>query len=242
MNTIKIKIAGCIFEIDVSYFHIYRICQDFFTDETADCRITLSKEDLLKEKCICNLLNVNDIDGIPEYYLEAQAIHRKISEKLLDTDTLLLHGAAIAFNNVSYIFTGPSGIGKTTHINKWLENIPSSFVINGDKPYIKINETDIITCSSPWSGKEELHTNTMAPLKAIILMERADNNHIERITFAQAFPFLLQQIYRPEDAEKMRKTLSLMQRLSTGVSFYRFYCNNFKDDCFEVVFQGLVNC
>ena len=80
----------------------------------------------------------------------------------------------------------------------------------------------------------------MVPLKSIILMERAEENHIEQISFAQAFPTLLQQTYRPDDEEKMRKTLRLMQRLPPAVSFWRFQCNNFKDDCFDVAYNALV--
>ena len=85
-----------------------------------------------------------------------------------------------------------------------------------------------------------MYTNTMVPLKSIILMERAEDNHIEQISFAEAFPKLLQQVYRPEDEEKMRKTLRLMQRLNGPVSFWRFQCNNFKDDCFDVAYNALV--
>ena len=69
---------------------------------------------------------------------------------------------------------------------------------------------------------------------------KAENNHIEQITFADAFPTLLQQVYRPNDEEKMRKTLHLMQKLSPGVTFWRFQCNNFKDDCFDVAYNALV--
>ena len=71
-------------------------------------------------------------------------------------------------------------------------------------------------------------------------MERAENNIIEQISFAEALPLLLQQAYRPNDEEKMRKTLLLIQRISDNVSFWRFKCNNFKDDCFEVAYNALV--
>lgn len=29
------------------------------------------------------------------------------------------------------------GVGKTTHTKLWLDNIPGSFVVNGDKPLIR---------------------------------------------------------------------------------------------------------
>ena len=177
-----------------------------------------------------------------EGFLETIVVLEKIAVALIDFNVLLIHGGAIGLNNFAYLFTASSGVGKTTHILKWLNRCPDAYVINGDKPFIKFsdNGTPPLACGSPWAGKENLYTNTMVPLKSIILMERAEENHIEQISFAQAFPRLLQQVYRPDDEDKMRKTLKLMQRLNPAVSFWRFQCNNFKDDCFDVAYNALV--
>ena len=114
--------------------------------------------------------------------------------------------------------------------------------MNGDKPFIIVRQAGELplACGSPWAGKENLQTNAMVPLKSIVLLERAEENRMERVSFGQAFPFLLQQVYHPENEEKMRKTLRLMQRMSSAVSFWRFQCNNFKDDCFDVAYNALV--
>lgn len=173
---------------------------------------------------------------------EKLLLHRLISEALLSFDTLLLHGSVVALDDAAFMFTAKSGTGKSTHVQNWLDNIDGAYVVNGDKPFIIVREADKapLACGSPWAGKENMQTNAIVPLKAIVLLERAEENQIERISFGQAFPFLLQQVYRPEDEEKMRKTLRLMQRMSSAVSFWRFHCNNFKDDCFEVAYRALV--
>ena len=80
----------------------------------------------------------------------------------------------------------------------------------------------------------------MVPLKNIVLLERSENNYIERISFSEAFPSLLLQVNRPDDDKKMRITLHLVKLLSEDVSFWRFKCNNFKDDCFDVAYNALV--
>ncbi len=97
-----------------------------------------------------------------------------------------------------------------------------------------------MACGSPWGGKENYYINTMVPLKSIILMERAEDNCIEQISFAEAFPALLSQVFHPDDEDKTRKTLRLMQRLHPSVSFWRFRFNNYKDDCFDVAYNALV--
>ena len=172
--------------------------------------------------------------------IQLSLLLQKVAESLLIYDIFLMHGATICFNESAYIFSGASGIGKTTHILKWLDSIPDVFVVNGDKPFIKFDKDGkVLACGSPWAGKENMNTNVIVPVKAIILMERAENNYIEQISFGQAFISLLQQIYRPDDADKMRKTLRLLKLLDGKVSFYRFQCNNFKGDSFRVTYEAL---
>ena len=166
----------------------------------------------------------------------------KISEELIDYGIFLLHGVAIYNDERGIIFTAKSGTGKTTHALKWLENCPDAYIINGDKPFIKIssNEDIPIVCGSPWAGKEGLGRNSRAPLTTIVLMERAENNSIRKISFSEAFLFLYQQVYRSNDEKKMRKTLKLLQSLQKTVSFYSFSFNNMKDDCFQVAYDAVM--
>lgn len=180
------------------------------------------------------------IEIMNEAALEIIASFRKIVNAVLPYNLFLMHGAVISHNGASYMFTAPSGIGKTTHVKLWLENLTASSVINGDKPLIKLTDTEALACGTPWCGKERMGMNTIVPLKAIILMERSENNRIEEISFGQAYPFLLQQTYMPEDPEKAKKTLELLSKLSGRVRIYRFHFNNMKDDCFEVAYKALV--
>lgn len=231
MSCFNIKIAGLVARITSKYRPSDHLFAEFRTDEHADFEIPLTDEDII--------LQERSNEG--KVYIEASRALKIFSDALLDYDVLLLHGAAVALNNSCYVFTAPSGTGKTTHINKWLENNHSAYVINGDKPFLRFCEDGaVLACGSPWAGKENMYCNTTVPLKSIILLERAEDNQIEPISFSQAFPFLLKQVYRPDDVMKMRKTLQLMQRLASSVTFFRFYCNNFKDDCFDMAYRALV--
>ena len=238
MNCNKIKIAGIVLEIEDDSFPATGFFSDFCTDEIADVKISAVIDEQLRNT---SPGHENEIIGL-QYISTGSLFFQRIYQALLEYHIMLIHGAAIALDGKAYVFAAPSGTGKTTHILKWLDKLHNAFVVNGDKPLIKFPSDggQPMVCGSPWCGKEKLGTNTMVPLKSIILMERAEENHIEQISFAQAFPTLLQQVYRPYDEEKMRKTLRLMQRLSPAVSFWRFQCNNFKDDCFDVAYNALV--
>ena len=219
----------------------YNMCRPYWAEENAvpDIEIHINEGMIRAE---IERLRQTGGQRIGAKSLEKQMVYRMISEALLSFDTLLMHGAVVALDGLAYMFTAKSGVGKTTHVQNWLECIGGAYVVNGDKPYIIIRESgDLpLACGSPWAGKENLQTNDIVPLKAIVLLERAEENYIERISFTKAFPSLIQQVYHPEDSEKMRKTLHLIKKLIPAVSFWRFECNNFKADCFDVAYRSLV--
>ena len=240
MNHFNVCIAGHVIRLETLHAQIQADFVDYPADGTPEFCVHVEQRDIEAARMQSSSPQRDD----PRYdlILEKQALHRLLTERLLDEDILLLHGAVIAVEDQAFLFTAPSGTGKTYQIYHWLINCPDAFVVNGDKPFIRFSDdgTPPLACGSPWAGKENLYTNTMVPLKAIVLMERTENhNHIEQISFASAFPTLLQQTYRPEDADKTRKTLQLLRRLDPAVSFWRFRFDNFKPDCFTTAYRAL---
>lgn len=223
------------------YPRVYDYCESYRIERNSMPDIEIrTDEDMINkevEQIIVPAAPAIDLGGV-----ERLTVLRLVADEILSFDTLLMHGAVIAIGNEAYMFTASSGTGKTTHIQKWLENNKDAYVVNGDKPFVIVrSDYELpLACGSPWAGKENLQSNIIVPLKAIVLLERANENHMERISFAQAFPFLLQQVYRPNSKEKMCRTLQLIQRLHSATSFWRFQCNNFKEDCFDIAYNALV--
>lgn len=234
-NQFTIGLAGLIIEVDTISPRTCILCREYLQDGEPDFKIKVTKEDIYKEYIASGCIKNNEIN------LETLAAYRKIVEKALYYDTILMHGAVIAIGNNSYMFSAPSGTGKTTHIKLWLNNVDGCYVVNGDKPLIRIQNDKVYACGTPWSGNEHLNKNVITSLKSIVIMERAECNSIEKISFSQVYPYLIQQTFRPRDVEKVKKVLSLLSRLYGKVSFWRFQCNNFNDDCFEVAYNALTN-
>lgn len=234
MNAINIQLAGHVFEIISEYRISPNLFVGFRTESKPESSVIITDEDID--------FTVPERYGINKYGVKMYRILNKVTDNLIKYNVLLMHGAVVALGDKCYMFSGPSGTGKSTHIINWLNHLPGAYVVNGDKPFISFPDdgSQPLAWGSPWAGKENLYTNTMVPLIAIICMERSDENRMEEISFVDAFPFLLQQTYRPEDEEKMRYTLSLLQKLNSKVRFYKFHCNNFKDDCFNVAYHTLV--
>lgn len=222
-----VNLAGLNIAVKSLFDEVYDFCRDYLTDMPADMDVEVTSEDILYEKKV----NVREaqIEGIPvvdypDSYLETLAVYRKIATKLLDYDTFLMHGAVVAVGDKAWLFTAPSGTGKTTHINLWLKNIPGSYVVNGDKPLIHIGE-ECTVYGTPWAGKEGMNRNTGVKLCGIVFLNRGKDNHIEQVTMSQVLPVLIQQSYRPADKSGLEKTLSLLARLGRKIPMYQLYCN-----------------
>ena len=217
-----ISVAGHTIAIDALHSDVFSHCRDYLCDLDPEVRVFIDEKDIEYERSEMNKVRSSQKEG----YIETIAVYRKISEIMLDLDSFLMHGAVVATGGEAYMFTATSGTGKTTHIKKWLKNLDDAFVVNGDKPLIKMTDTQAIACGTPWCGKERLGSNTMVPLKAIVLMERGEDNAMEEISFGKAFTFLLQQTYWPADTIKRKKTLEFLSQLSGKVRFFMFHFNN----------------
>lgn len=220
-------LAGKNIAVKSLFDEVFNLCRDYLTDGPADMAVTITPDDIEHEKTI----NVREaqLEGIvvvdyPDSYLETLAVYRKIVTKMLEFDTFLMHGAVVAEGDKAWLFTAPSGTGKTTHINLWLKNIPGSYVVNGDKPLIHVGD-ECTVYGTPWAGKERMNRNVGVKLCGIVVLNRGLENHIEKVPMTQILPVLIQQSYRPKTKPELEKTLLLLSRLGRKIPMYQLYCN-----------------
>ena len=209
---------------------IHSLCSDYLADGAeAVFDVETDQGDIDYE--FARSAREDEYEGRPvrrftDSYLETLAVYRKIAEKMPCYDTLLFHGSCVAVDGKGYLFAASSGTGKSTHTRLWRQLLGSRAVmINDDKPLIRIKEDGAVIFGTPWDGKHRLSTNTGVPLKGLCILERAGKNSIRRISASEAFPMLLQQAYRPQDADAMDRTLALLDRLAASVPLWRLGCN-----------------
>jgi hypothetical protein len=229
----KIGLAGRIINIRSIYQDVYDMCRDYLVDsgdpdisvDVLPADIEFEREKSFREAVYEGIVPV----PYPEPYLETLAVYRKIASSMIEFDTFLMHGAVVGMKSDSdtaeaVLFAASSGVGKTTHMKLWLDEIPGTFVVNGDKPLVRFVNGRFEVCGTPWAGKEGLETNTILPLKAICHLERGETDSIKRIRFEENYPLLFQQAYRPTDEKQMIKTMELIKRLGSEVPLYRLRC------------------
>ncbi len=219
MPTGLYRFADRIVEINSIHDRVHEYCSAYRTDLPADLSVTVSQDDIEYERSRAGSGNWSD------RYLEELAVYRKICENMPFYDTILFHGSVIAVDGTAYLFTAASGTGKSTHTALWRKLLGDRAVmVNDDKPLLHIG--DVTTAyGTPYDGKHRLSTDISVPLKAICILERSQENRIEEISKKDAYPMLMQQVYRPNDVFALRKTLNLIDKMAGSVRFFKLGCN-----------------
>lgn len=179
---------------------------------------------------------------MPQYspqYLETLAALRKIADFMPEKDCFLMHGAVVAWKNQGYLFTAPSGTGKSTQLALWKKYLgDQAEVINGDKPILKVTEDEVWVYGTPWAGKEQWQVNKKVALKGICFLERGEKNSIQKIDSFSALPFLMRQVYFTDAPQSAGKTMELLDQMLKIVPLYKMKCDISKE-AFECSFGAM---
>ena len=211
------------------YPDIHDLCRDYLCDGEIDFEVSISEKDIDEE--IERAIKTDEIEGLPprrhkREYCEELAAYRMIAEKMPDYDTFLFHGSVICVDNEAYIFTAKSGTGKSTHAGLWRQLLGDrAIMVNDDKPFIRIADDEVIVYGTPYDGKHHLSNNIAVPVKAVSIVNRSLENHIEKADYKDAYPMFIQQTYRPSDPVRMAKTMDLVSKFINKVAVYHLYCN-----------------
>ena len=74
--------------------------------------------------------------------------------QLLKFRGILLHSSCVVVDGVAYAFSADSGTGKSTHTALWLKHFGDrAYMLNDDKPAIRLVGDRVYACGTPWSGK-----------------------------------------------------------------------------------------
>ena len=183
-----------------------------------DIVIQISREYLLARQEENPHLTMNDC----EYIWTGSEFYRKF----VPFAGFLLHSSAVAVEDRAYLFSAPSGTGKSTHTALWLDYFGDrAQIINDDKPAIRYMNHRFYACGTPWSGKSDLNVNRMVPVQGIAFLERGEKNTIEPMPSRDGIIALMNQTLRPDDRDCMNLLLFLLDRLFRQIPVYRLRCN-----------------
>ena len=228
MAEFRMKIAGAVASVVSLFESTPQFFRSYLTEETADFAIVVTTEDLVFEQA--ELDEEAWVDGFrrrqfTDPFLERTAIQRAFAEHLLEKNTLLLHGSAVAVDGEGFLFMARSGTGKSTHTRFWREVFGvRAVMVNDDKPFLRITSDGVTMFGSPWSGKHGLDTNIAVPLKGICLLERGAENVIVPLDAQALLPMLRHQSYQPLTEARRLVGEGLIERLAAQVPLWHMTC------------------
>lgn len=228
----KYNIAGIIVDMNVRFPRLTLQSEDYKCDEDIDANIKIRlTPEFYEQKLIENPhLDYEMIEYIwmgSEFY-----------NALIHFNGMLLHSSCVVYNNEAYLFSAPCGTGKSTHTQLWLKRFDGAYILNDDKPAIRITENGVYAYGTPFSGKTNLNVNNGVPIKGICVLERDTFNHIEPISPDDALFSILNQTVRPINEDDMDKMLSTLDKVLKSVPVYRLYCN-MELDAPETAYNGM---
>ena len=203
--------------------YIKDYCKNYIVNNAApDFIVEVSDDEILAEK--------SEEYSSTMGYLETLAIYRKICERLVNGNIILVHSSVLMVDGQAVMFLAPSGTGKSTHSRLWRQVYGDRItMINDDKPLVSVrtdnNGTHLTVYGTPWCGKHGIETNTSAPVKAIFILKRNEINEATKRGFRDAFPYIFNQTYRPDNEILMRKTLLLATTFAQNVDIFELGCN-----------------
>lgn len=219
----KIKVADFIVEIDNKYQFITQICKDYlYVGDGCDFRVSSTDEEIEQQQIKLS----REFPNASEEFAEATCIYREVCLRLPERDAFVMHCATIGVGDKAYAFTARSGTGKSTHIRLWKQLLGEKvYVINGDKPIVRLIDGELYAYGTPWCGKEMWQTNTRAKLDGLCFLQRAEKNFITDISKQEAATLIMKQILIPNDPLAVSKTFELVDRMINKTKLYRLGCN-----------------
>ncbi len=136
--------------------------------------------------------------------------------------TVLAHASLVSYRGEGVMFTGYSGVGKTTQAELWEKQLGAE-IINGDKVLLRQMDGKFYACGLPWKGSSDYCRNINVPLKAIVVLKQARENRI--FVPDEKTELTMPHIFLPHwDNECLNNALDTFDALVKSVPIYSLEC------------------
>lgn len=167
----------------------------------------------------------NGVDITPAI-AENMVLCNKFNRRLMRFYGSYIHSSAMLFDGKVYLFSAPSGTGKSTHTKKWLARFGDRVrIINDDKPSFRLIDGRCIVYGTPFAGGTDVQENTSAELGGLVFVERSETNSLEKIPPSKSISLLISQSPGRPNEKVGERQLEMFSQLLTRYPAYLLRCN-----------------
>ena len=142
---------------------------------------------------------------------------------------LAVHSASVLYRDKVWLFSAPSGTGKTTHTRLWQE-IYETPVINGDINLIAVENGVATVHGIPWCGTSGIYSKQSYPLGGIIFLTQGADNKISSLSGDRKQLRLLHRSISPGWTEEMQeRNCQVVENLSDNMLISHLTCTREKE-------------
>lgn len=150
--------------------------------------------------------------------------HIALERMLMEQETAILHASFVEYEEKGILFTGPSGIGKSTQAELW-KQYEHSEVLNGDRTILKKKDGIWYAYGSPYAGSSKIYKNKCVPIRAIAVLGKAPVDRCIRLTLGQAFRAIYSQMtLNIWNNHFMECAMNMIQGLAMEVPVFQLEC------------------
>lgn len=114
-----------------------------------------------------------------------------------------IHSASILYREKAWLFSGHSGMGKSTHTGLWHELLDVPY-LNGDLNLVGIRENKLVVRGIPWCGTSEICTTQDYELGGIVLLGRDPvSDHLKPLSPDDKVLRVMQRMISPAWKEQL---------------------------------------
>lgn len=191
----------------IRIYHDYKNCEKPYALRKM---ISMGKEVVFFEK------------GTEKFFCESRNSfsHIALEELLLQKEAMILHSSFISTKYGGILFSGPSGVGKSTQADLWVKHKRAE-LLNGDRTIIR-NVNDMWKgYGSPYAGSSKCYVNESDNIVAIVVLQQGKENHIRRLSMSEAFRKIYSEmIVNTWNSDYINKVTDLVLQLVQGVPIY----------------------
>lgn len=208
------EIAGLKVEMEPKYGRLTRQCKSYTSSGIPVMRV---KPEPCDEARVV-------MDSPSEEEREYICCGAAFCRNIIEHGRFFLHASAVVYEGAAYLFSAPSGTGKSTHTALWRKLFPGSYILNDDKPVIWPEKERITVWGTPFAGKTDLQVNRGVRLQGICFLKQSAENQIRTVTETEALALMLNNTWRPMDDRGMGLLLDMIEQVITHSRVYALGC------------------
>ena len=136
-----------------------------------------------------------------------------------------LHSASLLYQGKAWLFSGHSGMGKSTHTNLWHELFQTP-LLNGDLNLLGQKDGRFLVYGLPWCGTSEIFTTETRELGGIVLLGRdPEKDFIQELSAGEKTVRVMQRLISPcWSEEQLSENLAFSEALAENLPVLSFLC------------------